>query len=361
MKRFRVRFPSPAIAVSLIALVIAAAGTGYASQIRGAGHARTAAAKKPRRRACLSAARLCPGLRGAVDREIAAYVLAHRRQLVGARGPQGIPGTQGIPGAQGVGGAAGPAGPSGVGVDGIFGSGADGSQTLTGDTALTRDMYYNDLTIAPGVTLNPGGFRVFVAGTLTLGSGARISRDGPDASGASGAAGLVSHVLGGSGPGAPNFICAGGAAPTNSSLGGSGGNAGGGGVMLCPGGPVTPPAADVGGPQAFDGALQALTGRTLDGVLVSGGAGGGGTGADPTSSGGAGGGVVVIAARSVRVSGNALITANGGNGSADGGGGGGGVAIVISTAPQPHGLALSAAGGGASPHTGHPGFSQWFS
>src|SRR6516162_2004271 len=115
MKRFRVRVPSPSIVVGLMALVIAAAGTGYASEVRDAGHVQTAAAKKPRKRACLSAVGLCPGLRGAVDREIAAYVRAHQRQLVGARGPQGIPG------AQGVGGAAGSAGPSGVGVNGIFG------------------------------------------------------------------------------------------------------------------------------------------------------------------------------------------------------------------------------------------------
>src|SRR2546426_12736233 len=96
---------------------------------------------------------------------------------------------------------------------GLFGDGSDGDVTITKtkSTFLTRDMYYNNLTIESGQTLNPNGFRVFVSGTLTLEDGARISRDGNDAtavinpvshevSGEAGAA-LRAGTLGGSGGG----------------------------------------------------------------------------------------------------------------------------------------------------------------
>ncbi len=50
----------------------------------------------------------------------------------------------------------------------VFGSGEDGDVTITTDTSLSEDMYYNNLTINSGATLNPNGFRVFVKNTLTL-------------------------------------------------------------------------------------------------------------------------------------------------------------------------------------------------
>src|SRR5260370_1512306 len=69
-----------------------------------------------------------------------------------------------------------------------------------GATTLTRDTYYHNLTINAGQTLNPGGFRVFVSGTLTLGNGTRIARDGNNAR--AGGAALAPGTLGGSGAGA---------------------------------------------------------------------------------------------------------------------------------------------------------------
>src|SRR3989454_11138270 len=94
---------------------------------------------------------------------------------------------------------------------GLFGDGSDLDVTITKSTFLPRDMYYNNLTIESGQTLHPNGFRVFVSGTLTLEDGARISRDGNDAtavinpvshevSGEAGAA-LRAGTLGGSGGG----------------------------------------------------------------------------------------------------------------------------------------------------------------
>ena len=50
----------------------------------------------------------------------------------------------------------------------IFGNGEDGDVTITTNTNLTEDMYYNNLGINSGVVLNPNGFRVFVKNTLTL-------------------------------------------------------------------------------------------------------------------------------------------------------------------------------------------------
>ncbi len=290
------------------------------------------------------------------------------RQLRGATGPKGDAGPRGAtgspgnPGAQGSHGAPGPAGPAsaagaagvagpaGPGVNGIFGTGADGSQTIASDTTLTRDTYYQGLTVAPGVTLNPAGFRIFVSGVLTMQSGSRISRDGTDATAAGPPAGVTAGSLGGSGPGASMSLCVGGTA--TDSLGGVGGN-----WVGCSGGAATAPAAAVGGPQAFDGALQAVSGRTLDGVLVPGGAGGG-SGSTSSGDGGSGGGVIVIAARSVSVVGAATVSANGGAPAGDGGGGGGGVVVVVSTSSQPTGLTISVAGGGSAPHAGQTGFSS---
>src|SRR5438552_1146975 len=84
---------------------------------------------------------------------------------------------------------------------------------FTSDTTLTRDMYYSNLTIAAGQTLNPGGYRIFVSGTLTLNSGSSIARNGNDGSGSPGAA-LTPGTLGGS---------AAGGDPETNSLGGDGG------------------------------------------------------------------------------------------------------------------------------------------
>ena len=50
-----------------------------------------------------------------------------------------------------------------------FGDGSDGNVTISSDTSLTTDMYYNNLTINTTFTLNPNGFRIFVKGTLTMG------------------------------------------------------------------------------------------------------------------------------------------------------------------------------------------------
>jgi hypothetical protein len=280
-----------------------------------------------------------------------------------SQGPQGVrgdPGAQGLQGLKGDTGATGAQGPqggkgdTGIGVNGLFGDGSDGDVTISGGlTTLTRDMYYHNLTINAG-QLNPGGFRVFVSGTLTLSFDASIARDGnpgpldPDIA----ARALSAGTLGGSDKGGTFVMIPEG--QTNS-LGGSGGSS-----SRASGGAVSPPDLSAGGSGVFRSATQALSGRSLDGIIVNGGGGGGGSGG---GSGGGGGGVVVVAARTIISLGTSTITAKGGDGfgvSTGGGGGGGGVVIVITTTPQPAGLTLSAIGGGSGGGAnGAAGFTAW--
>jgi hypothetical protein len=281
---------------------------------------------------------------------------ALKGQQVGPAGPTGPVGPQGATSAgppspdPGPTGPTGPAGAAGAAGPGFFGSGSEGDTTLTGTgNLLAGDTYYDDLTLAPGAVLDTNGYRLFVAGTLRLENGANVNRDGIPDNLSCGTNGLPPHTLGGSGAGGCMNTDG---EDTANSLGGNGGDGGN------EPGSAKPPLLDVGGSSVFDSATQALTGRTLDGQLVTGGAGGGSP--MPTAPiGGGGGGVVVIAAESVEVVGSASVTARGGEGL---GGGGGGVVIVISTSPQPAGLTLSAAGGvdlGGGTGPGEPGSTRW--
>ncbi|MBU1213475.1 MAG: hypothetical protein KJ587_19735, partial [Alphaproteobacteria bacterium] len=60
----------------------------------------------------------------------------------------------------------------------IYGDGEDGAVTISGNTTLTEDKFYTTLTVNNGVTLNTGGFRVFVNDTLT--NNGTIARNGND-------------------------------------------------------------------------------------------------------------------------------------------------------------------------------------
>jgi hypothetical protein len=54
--------------------------------------------------------------------------------------------------------------------DEIYGSGLDGNVTIGTNTTLSRDMYYNNLTISDDVHLNTNGYRVFVRNMLIMSS-----------------------------------------------------------------------------------------------------------------------------------------------------------------------------------------------
>jgi len=54
-----------------------------------------------------------------------------------------------------------------TGPDKLFGNGVDGTVVISTNQFLSRDMYYNTLTVNNGVTLFTNGFKVFVKDTLT--------------------------------------------------------------------------------------------------------------------------------------------------------------------------------------------------
>jgi hypothetical protein len=193
------------------------------------------------------------------------------------------------------------------GVDSVYGTGMDGDATLDGTTtvlsmapsasvySMTRDLYFNDLTINSGVRLAPNGYRIFVKGTLKF--------DGNNAT--------IGFTAGYSTAGS---IMQGGAATTavTHSLGGS-----------ATGYTATAPTAALGGSDYFKVARQAITGYSITAsggpTFLRGGAGG---------SGQAGGGVIIIAARYISgpATGTGYIKAPGTAPA------GGGVILVVSSA-----------------------------
>ena len=258
----------------------------------------------------------------------------------------------------------------------IYGDGSDGDATISSNTNLSRDMYYEDLTISgASVWLNPNGYRIFVNGTLTINATCRIQRDGnaggngnngggggsPGTGGTAGAAlaagsvpGAVAGIVGqtggtgGSGAGGGNGTAGAagnnaakstGSAGVNGGAGGDGGDSG-----AAPGG-GTGGAAGTGGTQTgtvynsiknYSAAYlfsdtQSSTLTNLTGSAGSGGSGSGagggasvGTGGGGGGSGGGGsaGGIIIVFARIIVLTGD--ITAYGGSGG-DGGDGAAGV------------------------------------
>lgn len=217
-----------------------------------------------------------------------------------------------------------------------FGNGADGDATISTNTTLVRDMYYNNLTVDLGATLFANGFRVHVAGNFVLNG--VIDRSGTDATGTATTAALAAGTLGASGAGGAGGTAAGtaGGAVSNA-FGGSGGNGGATGSAGGTGGVATAPTAALGGVEVLNSARFASVGQVISSVIGGAGAGGGGGAGDGTAggAGGAGGGVVVVNAKNM--TGTGSITVQGGDGfqpvagNRGGGGGGGGGAIILVT------------------------------
>jgi len=238
----------------------------------------------------------------------------------------------------------------------IFGDGSDGDVTISSNTSLSRDMFYNNLTINNGFTLNPNGYRIFVKSTLTVnGIIARNGNNGGNASGSTagtaGSAlsagtifGSVAGVAGASGL-AVNTIAngnagnAGTAAANSVGVSGSAGGTGGGTPS-----PRTGGAGGAGGVatatiNSFKTPHIAIDAHSLSGTSVepfrtsaSGGSGGSGSkDGNPGASGagggsGSSGGLLLIVARKIIISATGAINAIGGNGGNGGNAGGGGVA-----------------------------------
>lgn len=282
----------------------------------------------------------------------------------------------------------------------VFGDGSDGDVTIAADAPLSRDMFYNNLTVNAGITLSTGGYRIFVKGTLT--NNGTISRNGNNGgNGANGAAGgaaggaqapgLSAGSLGasalGNGGGSGSETGDGGAGNTGGSItvslgkvGGSGG-AGGAGTGPSNGG-AGGAAGTVTEPTTKDGQYSSpfivmlkeveTTVNKINGGSGAGGGGGGGKGSGGYCGGGGGGGgsgagILVLAAKAITNSGTISTKGgtggNGGNGASSGagrggggGGGGGGLLVIIySSATWGTEIADGGAGGLAGSGTGQGG------
>jgi hypothetical protein len=192
-------------------------------------------------------------------------------------------------------------------VDSVYGTGADGDAVLDGTTtilsmapsssvySMTRDMYFNDLTINASVRLAPNGYRIFVKGTLkfmgnnsTVGYTTGFATAGSIAQGG-GILEAVIHSLGGAATGYLSTV----------------------------------PTAALGGANYFKVPRQAVTGYSITAAggptFLRGGAGGLAQ---------VGGGIVIIAARYISgpATGTAYIKAPGTAPA------GGGVILIVSSA-----------------------------
>lgn len=59
---------------------------------------------------------------------------------------------------------------------------SDGDVTISGNTTLTRDMYYNNLTVNTAITLDAAWYAIYIKWTLTLTGTAKIIRNGNNGS-----------------------------------------------------------------------------------------------------------------------------------------------------------------------------------
>jgi hypothetical protein len=238
-------------------------------------------------------------------------------------------------------------------VGNIFGSGIDGTATISGNTTLTTDKYYSTLTVNNGITLTTGGFRVYVSGTCTnngtIGNAGNAAGNG--AAGVGGTAGAVTtqgSIGSGSAGGAGGNSNSNGANGNGAGGGGNGaigGNAGNGGTTGAhsggTGGTITAPTAVQGGSNVVQNVWNFASGKDNTGSFLFGGSGGGGGGGDTSQAGGGGGGgggVCLVFANTL--AGNGTFSCNGGRGgnaqaggnaSAGGGGGGGYLGMMYHT------------------------------
>jgi len=271
---------------------------------------------------------------------------------------------------------------------GFFGNGVDGNVTIASwTTTLTRDMFYNNLTLQTGAILESAWFMIFVAGTLTQegtgyirnnwgnggnwGTGWNGSNGVNGTAGTAGAAGTaapggtlpagLAWVAGGAGGAGSNLAGSNAAAGTNgiaatNALGSNwvtGTLAGGGGwAASAPGGTgwaygslasVTASKSKIADYNAARNFACFLSGTLTQfwnnaGNASAGGGGGwagnnNGTGGDGRWGGGGGGGgsgwngwAVVVFAKTIITASNTLLQAKwgaGGNGGTGGNGGGG--------------------------------------
>ncbi len=252
-----------------------------------------------------------------------------------------------------------------------FGDGGDGDVSITGPISLTRDMYYNNLTISGAGSIFTNNFKIFVKGILNLSAAQQNAIHnnadaGGDASGSTPgvaatvpAAGSIASAVSQATNGAAGVLGAGASATTpaqgfgNGGLANNSGNSSSGANGAGAGGGSTNP------PISSDINIYVTNffrGATLlgGGAGGRGGASGGGDGTNLSGAGGAGGnggGAVAIYANIIVTSSQtsssaiAALGGNGGNGGtapsgdcgAGGGGGGGAGGYIYIAYNQKHG------------------------
>ncbi len=228
----------------------------------------------------------------------------------------------------------------------FFGDGSDGDTTISsGVTTLSRDMYYNNLTVSGTASINVAGWKICVADTLDISAApaGAITRNGTNGGNASvisqgsgGAAISSSGTLGGNAGsangsnGAAGSTGAGavaGATAGSNAVGGPSGAGGKGGSVGATAGGGSRAAGSVSGQidlrrltteliQWVSNNVSRISGGTSGPGGSSGAGDGTGTGG-PGGGGGSGAGVVFIAARTIARGSNTtagIIRAKGGNG-----------------------------------------------
>jgi hypothetical protein len=134
----KLRFPSPAMVVALVALFTALGGTGYAASQIAVSAAKHGKSKTPSPQALVSAA-------------VAKYFAAHHSMFVGPNGPAGATGATGATGAMGAMGVEGPPGQRGeVGPAGLASKSASVAGPLTTGSSNRVNLG------GPSVTVNVG-------------------------------------------------------------------------------------------------------------------------------------------------------------------------------------------------------------
>jgi len=277
-----------------------------------------------------------------------------------------------------------------LGNDSVYGNGADGIVTISANTTLTTDMYYDTLTINSGVILNTNGFRVFVKNTLTLngyigiGTGAGAETASAVSNGTlkgTGSETAVTYSIGGYGGGATTTTVAtlpsaylqvvesivlGGVVASdgtfNAITGGAGGTTGSTGATTTAytnSDSWTGKAGAIGSDGSWGPSATSENSPGGRGVTASPGNATGAT-PGPGGAGGAGargGGVVLVVAKNVAGNGKIISRGmSGATGSAGTSGSGGtqganGAQAPTYHNPNPPGSAVSHA-----PHTGHPAY-----
>mgnify|MGYP001606541880 CR=1 FL=1 len=205
------------------------------------------------------------------------------------------------------------------------GDASDGTVTISINTTLTRDMFYNNLTINSGIELFPAGYRVFVAGTLTC-TGNIFRRGVVGDNGSNGGSGASGGTGGAGGAGgtilAENYLLAGSAGQAGTAGGSGIAGVGGDGVNASAG--TSKAKAMVGGAAGVAGGSGGASNQPLAGG-TGGSAGGAGSSTGSITNSPRGVLTSMMLFADVETTATTKLNCAAGTGGSSGGGAGGGV------------------------------------